>query len=123
MMRSEIPSRREVEDHNLTHILFISWYYICLKERRSEHERRPNEGKGVEDRAVTTNGIDYMYLTLQTRQTEEQGRSEEARRWDDRSSWAWTGRLEEYTHTKESAKAAVTHGLRHESQQTSKSWE
>ena len=25
MMRSEIPSRREVEDHNLTHIVFIIW--------------------------------------------------------------------------------------------------
>ena len=46
MMRSEIPSRREVEDHNLILILFISWYNLILKERSSEHERRPRERSG-----------------------------------------------------------------------------
>ena len=59
----DIPSRREVEDHNLTHIPFRSWKNLCLRGRRSAHKRRPNEGQGANDIAVTTFSIDYMYLT------------------------------------------------------------
>ena len=48
---SDIPSRREVEKHNLTHIPFRSWCNHCLRGRgrRSAHRRRPNS-------------IGYMYL-------------------------------------------------------------
>ena len=81
----EVPSRREVEDHNLTHIPFRSWCNHCQRwrGRRKTHKRKPNEGEGVDDRALTTYSIDYMYLTeedMQRRETEEQGRPEEAQR-------------------------------------------
>ena len=57
----DLPRRREVEEHNLTHIPFRCWCNHCLRGRgrRSAHKRRD----GVDDRAVTTYSIDYMYLT------------------------------------------------------------
>ena len=41
----DLPNRREVEDHNLTHIPFRSWCNHSLKGRgrRSAHKRRHNE--------------------------------------------------------------------------------
>ena len=79
----------------------------------------------MDDRAVRTYSIDNMYLIEETQknETQEKAQAVEARRWDDRSSWAWTGKLEEYTHTKLSVRAVATPGLRQEMQQTLKSWE
>ena len=51
----DLPSRRDVEDHNLTHIPFRS---------------RWHDGAGVDDRAVTTYSIEYMYFA-------EEGNAEE----------------------------------------------
>ena len=74
----DLPSRREVEDDNLTHLPFRSWRYHFLRfrGRRSGHRRRHNEG-----------------------QMQREARQEKARRWGDRSSWRWTGKPEECTHT------------------------
>ena len=65
MASPDLPSRCEVEDHNLTHISFRSWCNHCLRGRgrSSAHKRGHNEGGGGDNRAVTTYSIDYMYLT------------------------------------------------------------
>ena len=54
----DIPNRREVEDHNLTHIPFRSWCNHCQKEREDEGAHT----RGI-DRGVTTCRIDHMYHT------------------------------------------------------------
>ena len=74
-----IPSRREVED--LTHILFRSWCNHCLRGRgrRSAHRRRHNEGGGVDDKAVSTYSIDFMYLTEEDDAEERDGGAGTAR--------------------------------------------
>ena len=58
----DLPSRREVEQHNLTHFPFRSWCNHCWRgrRRRSAHKRRHNEGEGVDDRAVTTSRKNTM---------------------------------------------------------------
>ena len=38
----DLPSRREVEDHNLTHIPLRSWCNFCECGRRSAHKKRHN---------------------------------------------------------------------------------
>ena len=77
----DLPSRREVEYHILTHIPFRSWCNHCLggRERRSAHKRRHCEGEGVDDRAVTTYSIDYMYLTEEDKAEERDGAARTAR--------------------------------------------
>ena len=98
MASPNIPSRREVEDHNLTHIPFRSW---CRgRGRRSAHKRRHSEGEGADNRAVTACSIEYKNLTEEGREDEVDAEEGAARGRGDRSSWAWTGRPEEYTHTK-----------------------
>ena len=68
----DLPSRREVEDHNLTHIPFRCWCNHCTRGRgrSSAHKRRHHEGEEVEERSVTTYSIDHKYLT-------EEGNAEE----------------------------------------------
>ena len=43
----DVPSRREVEDHILTHIPFRTWCNRCMRGRgrRSTHKRRHDEGR------------------------------------------------------------------------------
>ena len=62
----DLPSRREAEDHNLTHIPFRSWCNRCLRGRgrRSAHKRRHTKGE------VTTCSLDYMYLTEEGKEDE-----------------------------------------------------
>ena len=92
-----LPSRRGVEDHNLTHIPFSSWCNHCWRRRgrRSAHKRRHDEGGGVDDRAVAT--YTSLKKARKKKETQRKARPEEARRWGDRSSWPWTTRLEEHT--------------------------
>ena len=66
-----LPSRREVEEHNLTHIPFRSWCNHCLRGRG--RRRRHNEGGGGDDKAMTTYSIDFMYLTEEARGDESGG--------------------------------------------------
>ena len=51
----DLSSRREVEDHSLTHVPFTIWCIHCLggRGRRSAHKWRHNEGEGMDNRAVT----------------------------------------------------------------------
>ena len=62
MASLDLPSRREVEDHNLTPVPFRSWCNQCQKRKRTE-EWTQEDGEGANHRAVTTYSIDYMYLT------------------------------------------------------------
>ena len=70
----DLPSRREVEGHNLTHSPFRRWCNHCLRGRgrRRAHKRRYNE-EGVDDRAVTTYSIDCMYLSEEDNAEERDG--------------------------------------------------
>ena len=79
---ADISSRREVEDHNLTHIPFRSWRDNCLRGRgrRSAHKRRHSEGDRVDNRAVTTCGTDYMYLTEEGKEDQRDAEEGTARR-------------------------------------------
>ena len=47
MTSPDVPSRREVEDDNLTHIPFRSWrnHFLRGRGRKSGHRRRHNEGQ------------------------------------------------------------------------------
>ena len=68
MASPDSPSRREVEDHNLTHIPFRSWcnHWLRGRGRKGAHKRRHSEGEGADNRAVT----DYVYLTGEGREDE-----------------------------------------------------
>ena len=62
----ELPSRREVEDHNLTHVPFRSRCNHCMGgrgRRRASIEKGHDGSEGVDDRAVTTFSVDHGYLT------------------------------------------------------------
>ena len=96
---SDLPSRREVEEHNSTHIPFKSWCNHCLRGRRSAHKRRHNEGEGVDDRAVTTYSIDFMHFTEEDNAEERDGGAGTARGSTTLGRpiiEGGTGRLEEY---------------------------
>ena len=76
----DLPSRREVEEHNLSHIPFRSWCNPCLRGRgRSAHWRRRCVGEGVDGRAVTTFCMDYMYLIEEDNAEERDGGARTAR--------------------------------------------
>ena len=73
----DLPSRREVEDHSLTHVPFTIWCNHCLggRGRRSARKWSENEGEGMDNRAVTPYSVDYVYLTEEG--TEDESDAEE----------------------------------------------
>ena len=77
----DLPSRREVEDHSLTHIPFTIWCNHCLRVRgrRSAHKWRENEAEGMDNKAVTPYSTDYMYLTEQGKEDESDAEEGTAR--------------------------------------------
>ena len=101
---------RRGHDGNADRKRTLEWT-VCWE---AGHERGPHA-------ALTT--CTSLKKTKQRKETQEKTQSEEARHWDDRSSWAWTGRLEEYTRTKWNATAVTTPGSRQELQQTLKNWD
>ena len=69
----DLPSRREVEDHNLTHTPCRSWCNHCMRGgRRSAHKRRCDEGEG-----------DLAEEGKEDDRDAEEGTPEEARHWGD----------------------------------------
>ena len=59
------PSRRMVEDHELTHIPYRSWCSHCRKARGAAMAHRKNEEEEAEEKegAMTTWAMDYTFLT------------------------------------------------------------
>ena len=58
------PSRKDVEEHNLTHADFRDWCELCAQGKgRKDQHRRAAEEEESESGAMTTYSIDYMYLT------------------------------------------------------------
>ena len=58
------PSRKDVEEHNLTHADFRDWCEECIRGKgRTDQHRRKAEEEESEKGAITTYSIDYMYLT------------------------------------------------------------
>ena len=60
----EQPSRKEIEEHSLTHADFRDWCEECVKGKgRKDQHRRKDEDQETQDGCITTYAIDYMYLT------------------------------------------------------------
>ena len=58
------PSRKEIEEHNLTHAEFRDWCEVCVSGRgRRDHHRRGTEEAETDVGSMSTYSIDYMYLT------------------------------------------------------------
>ena len=58
------PSRKDIDEHNLTHAEFRDWCEECVrgKGRRDQH-RRAIEKEETDSGSISTYAIDYMYLT------------------------------------------------------------
>ena len=65
-----VPSKKEVEDHNLDHAVFRSWCPHCVKVRAeaSGHKKR-----GGETGDVPTVSLDHMYARSEQEKEEEKG--------------------------------------------------
>ena len=58
------PSRKEIEEHNLTHADYRDWCEECVKGKgRKDQHRRKDEDQETQEGSITTYAIDYMYLT------------------------------------------------------------
>ena len=58
------PSRKEIEEHNLTHAEFRDWCEVCMSGRgRRDQHRRATVDAETDVGSMSTYSIDYMYLT------------------------------------------------------------
>ena len=59
-----LPSRREVQEHELTHIPYRSWCVHCVRGAGSSdaHRRRTRQGEEKREQHMTTWSIDYRVL-------------------------------------------------------------
>ena len=51
MMNPLLPSAREVEEHNISHLPFLNWCPHCVKGRgrEADHRRQPHAERGVDE--------------------------------------------------------------------------
>ena len=59
------PTRRQVEEHELTHLPYRSWCLHCRRSRgvSMAHRKTDEEKEEEKERAMTTFAIDYTFLT------------------------------------------------------------
>ena len=61
------PSRKEIEEHNLTHAEYRDWCEVCVSGRgRRDQHRKATEEAETDVGSMSTYSIDYMYLTENT---------------------------------------------------------
>ena len=59
-----LPSRQEVQEHELTHIPYRSWCVHCVRGagRSDAHRRRARQDEEEREQHMTTCGIDYAFM-------------------------------------------------------------
>ena len=59
-----LPSRQEVQEHELTHIPYRSWCVHCVRGagRSDAHRRRARQGEEDKEQHRTTWSIDYAFM-------------------------------------------------------------
>ena len=59
-----LPSRQEVQEHELTHIPYRSWCVHCVRGagRSDAHRRRTRQDEEERDQHMTTWSIDYGFM-------------------------------------------------------------
>ena len=59
-----LPSRQEVQEHELTHIPYRSWCVHCVRGagRSDAHRRRARQGEEEREQHMTTWSIDYAFM-------------------------------------------------------------
>ena len=58
------PTRKDIEEHNMTHADSRHWSEECVKGKgRKDQHRRKDEDQETQEGSITTYAIDYMYLT------------------------------------------------------------
>ena len=59
-----LPSRQEVQEHELTHIPYRSWCVHCVRGagRSDAHRRRPRQDEEEREQHMTTWSIDYAFI-------------------------------------------------------------
>ncbi len=65
-----VPSRKEVEEHNLDHAVFKSWCSHCAKGRAEACGNKKRRGEGGEAPTVS---LEYMYMHNEQEREEETG--------------------------------------------------
>ena len=64
LLHSRLPSRREVQEHELTHIPYRSWCVHCVRGagRSDAHRRRARQDEEEREQHMTTWSIDYAFM-------------------------------------------------------------
>ena len=59
-----LPSRQEVQEHELTHIPYRSWCVHCIRRagRSDAHRRRARQDEEEKRQHMTTWSIDYAFM-------------------------------------------------------------
>ena len=59
-----LPSRREVQEHELTHFPYCSWCVHCVRGagRSDAHRRRARQDEEEREQHMTTWSIDYVFM-------------------------------------------------------------
>ena len=59
-----LPSRQEVQEHELTHIPYRSWCVHCVRGagRSDAHRRRARQDEEERKQHMTTSSIDYAFM-------------------------------------------------------------
>ena len=62
--QSRLPSRQEVQEHELTHIPYRSWCVHCVRgaERSNAHRGRARQCEEEREQHMTTWSIDYAFI-------------------------------------------------------------
>ncbi len=68
----DVPSRKQVEDHNLDHAVFRSWRPRCVTGRAATYGHKKRRGEGGE---LPTAILDYVYLRSEQEKEEKVCRS------------------------------------------------
>ena len=60
-----LPSRQEVQEHELTHIPYRSWCVQCVRGagRSDAHRKRTRQDEEEREQQMTTWSIDYTFMT------------------------------------------------------------
>ena len=63
-LNHRLPSRQEVQEHELTHIPYRSWCVHCVRGagRSDAHRRRARQDEEEREQHTTTWSIDYAFM-------------------------------------------------------------
>ena len=65
LTQPRLPSRQEVQEHELTHIPYRGWCVHCVRRgagRSNAHRRRARQGEEEREQHMTTWSIDYAFM-------------------------------------------------------------